>query len=135
MLGQPRDRVFSPSFQNIRSPLYRAEYLMASVAILAYLIWRTFYGGGVDWLQVIFWVVFPDLAAFGAIGVSARRNEWPRWGTALYNVFHTVLTWTLIFAVSWFVFGFVYAPITGWLLHITTDRAAGYYLRANGPVR
>ena len=135
MLGQPRDGGFNPSLQNIRSRLYRVEYLTASITILAYLIWRTFYGGGVDWLQVIFWVVFPDLAAFVAIGVSARRSEWPPWGATLYNVFHTVLTWAPIFAISWLVFGFVYVPLTGWLLHITTDRAAGYFLRASGPAR
>ena len=121
---------FGPPFQEVGSKLHRAEYAVASIAVVSYLLWRTF-GGGIDWLQVIFWAVFPDLAAFIPIAASHERKQWPSWGASLYNVFHTVIIWGAVFAATWFVAGFVYLPLLGWLLHITTDRAVGYYLRAS----
>jgi hypothetical protein len=121
---------FGPGFQDARSKFFRLEYAAASIAIVGYLVWRSLYLGGVDWLQVIFWVVFPDLASFIPIGASSKRREWPPWGAKLYNVFHTVLTWGLAFAASWLALGVVYWPLFGWLGHITVDRAVGYTLRA-----
>jgi hypothetical protein len=126
----PMSSGFGPGFQDARSKLFRLEYAAASIAIVGYLVWRSVYLGGVDWLQVIFWVVFPDLASFIPIGASSKRREWPPWGAKLYNVFHTVLIWGLAFAASWLALGVVYWPLFGWLGHITVDRAAGYTLRA-----
>jgi hypothetical protein len=105
------------------------KYAAISLAILGYLAWRSFYIGGVDWLQVVFWGIFPDLV-FIPIGLSGKSKEWPSWGPDLYNLFHTVFLWGLAFAASWFFFGVVYLPLLGWLAHITTDRAVGYSLRA-----
>jgi hypothetical protein len=62
---------FGPDFQDARSWLFRAEYSATLVAIVAYLIWRTFYIGGVDPLQVIFWVAFPDSVSLIVIGASS----------------------------------------------------------------
>jgi hypothetical protein len=121
---------FGPGFQDARSKLFRLEYAAASIAIVGYLVWRSVYLGGVDWLQVIFWVAFPDLASFIPIGASSKRREWPPWGAKLYNVFHTVLIWGIAFAASWLALGVVYWPLFGWLGHITVDRAVGYTLRA-----
>jgi hypothetical protein len=121
---------FGPGFQDARSKLFRLEYAAASIAIVGYLVWRSVYLGGVDWLQVIFWVVFPDLASFIPIGASSKRRDWPPWGAKLYNVFHTVLIWAVALAVSWLALGVVYLPLFGWLGHITVDRAVGYTLRA-----
>jgi len=121
---------FGPGFQQVGSRIYRVEYAAASVAILSYMVWRTFYGGGLEWLQVIFWAAFPDLAAFIPIAASSERRRWPSWGANLYNVFHTLLVWGAVFAGIWLAAGVVYLPLLGWLLHITTDRSAGYYLRA-----
>jgi Domain of unknown function (DUF4260) len=121
---------FGPGFQDARSKLFRLEYAAASIAIVGYLVWRSVYLGGVDWLQVIFWVVFPDLASFIPIGASSKRRDWPPWGAKLYNVFHTVLIWAVALAVSWLALGVVYWPLFGWLGHITMDRAVGYTLRA-----
>jgi len=122
---------FGPGFQDARSVLYRTEYFAISFVIFGYLLWRSLYVGGVDWLQVIFWVVFPDLVSFIAIGLSSRRREWPSWGPSVYNSFHTILVWGAAFGVSWAAFGVVYWPLFGWLGHITVDRASGYALRAN----
>lgn len=122
---------FGPPFQESGSKLYRAEYAAASIAIVSYLVWRTFYGGGVAWIQVVFWAVFPDLAAFIPIATSPQRREWPSWGANLYNIFHTVLTWAVVFLVLWLAIGSPYLPLLGWLLHITADRTNGYYLRAS----
>jgi hypothetical protein len=83
----------------------------------------------VDWLQVVFWVIFPDLAAFIPIAASSERRQWPSWGASLYNVFHTAVVWVAVFALAWLAMGSIYLPLLGWLLHITTDRTAGYYLR------
>jgi hypothetical protein len=120
---------FGPGFQDATSRLYRAEYAAASAAIAVYLLWRTFYLGGVDWLQVAFWVILPDLAAFVPIGASSKRREWPSWGAALYNTFHSMLVWGAVFLVTWYALGAMYWPLLGWLGHITADRALGFGLR------
>ncbi len=120
---------FGPGFQDARSWLFRAEYALIFGAILAYLIWRTIYLGGVDWLQFIIWFIIPDLVSFIAIGAFSKKKEWPSWGANFYNLFHTILTWAIIFAVSWAVFSIIYWPLLGWLAHIMMDRAAGFTLR------
>ena len=86
--------------------------------------------GGLDWPATVFWALFPDLVAFIPIGLSKKR-DWPPWGSYLYNVFHTVLTWGLAFAVLWLVLGSPYLPMLGWLVHIAADRAIGYGLRSS----
>jgi hypothetical protein len=96
---------------------------------LSLLAWRAVYSGGVDWVQVVFWVLFPDLVAFTGIGLSSKRREWPPWGSNLYNLFHTTLLWGACFLLSWAAFGAPYWPLLGWLGHITADRAMGYALR------
>jgi hypothetical protein len=126
-----RQGEFGPGFQDSKSKLYRAEYAAATAAILAYLIYRWLYLGGLDWASTALWIIFPDLVAFMPIGLSSKRKEWPAWGSYLYNTFHTLLLWGLVFAVLWFVFGVAYWPIFGWLGHITADRAVGYGLRSN----
>jgi len=128
-----RSAGFSPPFKDIHSRLCRAEYAAASIAIVYYVGWRTFNGGGVDWLQVVFWAIFPDLAAFVPIAITSERRVWPWWGGNWYNIFHTFLVWGAVFAGFWLVIGAPYLPLLGWLLHITTDRATGYYLRGNRP--
>ncbi len=128
MSGQ---REFGPGFQDARSRLYKAEYAAATAAILAYLVYRWLYAGGLDWASTVLWIIFPDLVAFIPIGLSSKRKEWPAWGSHLYNAFHTVLLWGLIFGVLWFVLGTPYLPILGWLGHITADRAIGYGLRTS----
>ena len=133
MSGNPK---FGPDFQDARSTLYRAEYAAVTLALIGYLIWRSLYLGGLDWLQTIFWAVLPDLAAFIPIGASSKRRDWPGWGAGLYNLFHNVLLWGLGFAGSWVFLTGVYWPIFGWLAHITADRAFGYGLRqASKPTR
>ena len=121
---------FGPGFQAASSRLYKAEYAAATLAILAYLVFRWLHLGGLDWLQTVFWMVFPDLFAFIPIGLSSRRKEWPAWGSYVYNFSHTILVWGLAFGLSWFFMGTVYWPILGWLGHITADRAVGYGLRS-----
>jgi len=122
---------YGPRFQDARSRLYRAEYSVISITIFAYLVWRTFYLGGVDWLQVVFWAVFPDVVSFLSIGLSSKKKEWSSWGSTLYNFFHTFLVWGAALAISWIALGVVYWPLFGWLGHITVDRAVGYALRAH----
>src|SRR5690348_16067476 len=102
---------FGPGFQDARSKLFRAEYAAFSLAIVSYLVWRSIYLGGIDWLQVIFWVAFPDLVSFIPIGGSSKRKDWPSWGPDLYNFFHTMLTWGVAFVLSWIILGQIYWPL------------------------
>lgn len=51
-------------------------------------------------------------------------------GSYLYNAFHTVLVWVLVFAAFWLLLGTLYWPILGWLVHITGDRTLGFSLRS-----
>jgi len=88
--------------------------------------------GGISWLQVVFWVVFPDLVAFSAIGAFSKRNEWPSWGSDLYNVWHTILVSGATFVVLSVALGSVYWPLLGWLGHIAVGCAVGCGLRT-GP--
>jgi len=120
---------FGPGFQDAGSKLYRAEYAAISLTIFGYLAWRAVNLGGVDWIQLGFWVIFPDLLAFSGIALSPKRREWPSWGPDLYNSSHTILLWGVVFAASWFALGTIYWPLFGWLGHITLDRAVGYALR------
>jgi Domain of unknown function (DUF4260) len=121
---------FGPDFQAAGSKLYKAEYATATAAILAYLVYRWLYQGGLDWPSTVFWILFPDLVAFIPIGLSSRRKEWPAWGSYLYNISHTTLVWGLAFGVLWLVLGTPYWPILGWMGHMTADRAVGYGLRS-----
>ena len=126
----PVSSSFDLGFQDARSALYRAEYLAISLTILGYLLWRSLYIGGVDWLQVLLWVIFPDVVSFLAIGFPSKGREWPSWGPSVYNSFHTILVWGAAFAASWAILGVFYWPLLGWLGHITVDRTVGYALRA-----
>jgi Domain of unknown function (DUF4260) len=121
---------FGPGFQAAGSRLYRLEYAAATLAILAYLIFRWLHLGGLDWPATVFWTLFPDLVAFIPIGLSSKRREWPPWGSYLYNTFHSALLWGLVFGAFWLVMGTPYWPILGWLGHIAADRAVGYGLRS-----
>jgi hypothetical protein len=121
---------FGPGFQTASSKLYRLEYTAATLAILAYLIFRWLRMGGLDWPATVFWIVFPDLAAFIPIGLSSKGKEWPAWGSYLYNAFHSALAWGAAFGALWLVTGNPYWPILGWLGHIAADRAVGYGLRS-----
>jgi len=121
---------FGPGFQDAESKLYRAEYAAISLAVVAFVVWRAYAPGGIGWLELVFWVAFPDLVAFAAIGASPKRREWPSWGSSVYNVCHTILVWAAVFLLSWAVLGAIYWPLLGWLGHITVDRAVGYGLRA-----
>ena len=129
-MGNPTPS-FGPGFQDARSWLYRAEYAAITLVILGYLVWRSIHFGGIDWLEVLFWIIFPDLAAFVPIGASSQSKEWPPWGANLYNFFHTILIWAAAFALAWLALGSAYLPLLGWLGHITADRAVGYGLRQN----
>jgi hypothetical protein len=72
---------FGPEFMSAGSRLYRAEYGAVSIAIVAYLVWRGVFLGGVGIFATVFWALFPDLVAFIPIGLSPKRREWPRWGS------------------------------------------------------
>jgi hypothetical protein len=120
---------FGPDFEEAGSRIYRAEYGVISFAILGYLAWRAFYGGGIDALQTVFWALFPDLAAFTPIGLSSKRREWPRWGAHVYDAVHNLITWVLVFFVFLLVIRVPSWPLLGWLGHIAVDRTVGYGLR------
>lgn len=93
--------------------------------------WRLAVVGDLDVLATVFWILWPDLAAFLPIGVAMRgRTSWPRWGAPLYDATHSFLVWVVGFALAWALVGSVPWPLLGWAVHIAGDRAVGYYLRA-----
>jgi hypothetical protein len=124
----PREK-FGPEFQKSDSRLYRAEYAVVSLAIIAYLIWRAFFAGGLDVIQTIFWVLFPDLIAFIPMAFSPRRRKWPTWGVYLYDAVHNVIAWGIAFSAIWLIARSPDWALFGWLGHITIDRSLGYGLR------
>jgi hypothetical protein len=125
-----------PGIQRVRGVLYIFEYAVITIAIFAFLVWRYLYAtGGVDVLEVLFWVIFPDLAAFIPIGIASKKGTWPAWGAYVYNFFHTILVWVAVFAVVWIILGTPHLELLGWLGHITTDRTVGYGLRETKSAR
>ena len=127
---------FGPGFQNIDSRLYRLEYAALLLVILGYTIFYALQSGAnptVFWLSVIFWAILPDLASFVPIGLRTSRatKEWPSWGATVYNMFHNMIVWGILFGVSGLLLRSWYIPLLGWLGHICADRAVGYYLRGN----
>jgi hypothetical protein len=130
-----KNKSFGPGFQSSTSRLFRAEYALISLAIAAYLVWS--YRMGIGWIALaflIFFAILPDLVPFIPIGLYSSREiegSWPRWGPSLYNAFHTILLWALVFGIAWILLEAPYLPFLGWLLHITVDRSLGYTLRAS----
>jgi Domain of unknown function (DUF4260) len=121
---------FGPAFQDARSKLYRSEYGLISVVILIFLGWRYFQTPSLFFiLEIIFWAIFPDLASFIPIGLSSNKRAWPRWGALVYNFFHTILVWALVFVIAFLIFKTPRWELLGWLAHISADRAVGYGLR------
>jgi hypothetical protein len=105
-----------------------------SLAIIAYLV--SIYRSGIGWIDLVtllFFGALPDLVSFIPIGLTSSNNSegaWPSWGASLYNLFHTILIWTLVFAIAWILLRAPYLPLFAWLLHITIDRWVGYTLRS-----
>lgn len=67
---------FGPGFQSSTSRLFRAEYALVSVAIVAYLVFH--YRAGISWLDIfalIFFLAFPDIAAFIPIGIASSKER------------------------------------------------------------
>lgn len=122
-----------PGFLRLNSPAYRLEMLLITVILVVVIFyWRLFVAKDLNLAAAIFWILWPDLASFIPIGLSARGSkEWPRWGSLVYNVFHTFLVWIPVFTVWSLAAGTVQWPLLGWAGHITADRSVGYYLRAS----
>jgi hypothetical protein len=121
---------FGPPFAGAQSRLYRSEYALISLAILTVLGWRYVQTPSLFFvLEIVFWAILPDIAAFIPIGLSSKKTAWPSWGADLYNTFHSILTWALIFGVTYLLFKTPRWELLGWLGHITVDRAVGYGLR------
>jgi hypothetical protein len=126
---------WGPGFLRLNSWVYRAEYAVATIAILALLFgWRWLILNDLPWpglVLTIFWAIWPDLAAFVPIGIASRKSQdWPSWGPTLYNGVHNLLVWAAVFVVWSYVSGGIVWPLLAWAGHITADRAVGFYLRA-----
>ena len=131
MEKQPK---WGPGYQPVNAVPYRIEYAILFLAVVAYLGLRGTQLVGSDatayWIAFVFWIIFPDLAAFIPIGLASRNRQWPSWGSRLYNTVHTVVVWALVFGMTWLLFQSPNWPMMAWLGHIWADRAVGYYLRA-----
>jgi len=126
---------WGPDFLPIGSWPYRAEYAVATVAILVVVFgWRLVILHDFPDSAVLLFVLFfllPDIVAFVPIGLSrSPRGTWPAWGPPLYNVMHSLLTWLAVFLLAWVATGSIVWPLFGWAAHITMDRAVGYHLRS-----
>ena len=126
---------WGPGFLRLTSWVYRAEYAVATLAILFLLFgWRLLIVQALPWpslLLTLFWLVWPDLAAFVPIGIASKGSEgWPAWGPTLYNSVHNLLVWGAVFVLWSLLARQIEWPLLGWAGHITADRAFGYYLRA-----
>lgn len=110
---------------------YRLEWAVGAVALILIITQsRAVLGTDLPLGWVAFWLVFPDLA-FVPIGLGWRAaGGWPRWGSAAYNLTHSLLTWAAVMAAWWAVAGAIEWPLMGWAVHIAGDRAVGYWLRA-----
>jgi hypothetical protein len=111
---------------------YRIEMALATLAVLAILFyWRLLVVGTLDVAATVFWLLWPDLAAFVPLGLASRGGSpWPSWGSILYNVTHSFAVWSSVFLLWSFSSGQIVWPLLAWAGHISADRALGYYLRS-----
>ena len=135
--GDARAPPWGPGFLRLNSWVYRAEYAVATIAILVLLFgWRWLILDALPWTSlalVAFWAIWPDLAAFVPIGIASRGSrDWPSWGPVLYNSLHNLLFWGAVFVVWSYLTGQIAWPLFAWAGHITADRAVGFYLRSPG---
>jgi hypothetical protein len=126
---------WGPGFLPVNSWPYRVEYGVASVAILVVVFgWRLLILHAFPVGDILLFVLFlflPDVVAFLPMAVShAPQGGWPAWGSPVYNVMHSLLTWLGALLVAWVLSGSIFWPLLGWAAHITLDRAVGYHLRA-----
>lgn len=133
---KPHEPGWGPGFLPINSWAYRAEYVVATVAIFAGLfIWQKLILHEFPLTSVLLFVfsfVLPDLVAFVPIGLShTPKGTWPEWGPPIYNVMHSLLTWLAVFLAAWLLTRALVWPLFGWAAHITLDRGVGYHLRAS----
>ncbi len=130
--GDAKPPKAGPGFIRLNSLVYRLEMLLITLAILLILFyWRLLIVRDLNIYATVFWIVWPDLASFVPIGLVARGSkDWPRWGSSLYNFFHTFLVIIPLFAAWSLITGTVQWSLLGWAGHITVDRSVGYYLRS-----
>lgn len=129
LLPSPR---WGPGFLNIDALPYRLEMAAATLLLLAIIVGApTLSVGGIDILQTVFWLLWPDLLAFIPIGLANKGSrQWPVWGPWIYNTGHSLLTWGAVIVLWSSLTGALQWPLLGWAAHITADRALGFYLRA-----
>jgi len=120
-----------PAFLRLNSIAYRLEMVLITIILLVVLFYWRLVVKDLNLLTTVFWIIFPDIASFIPIGIAMRgAKEWPRWGSGLYNFFHTLLVWIPVFAVWSILSGGVQWPLLGWVGHTNADRSVEYYLRA-----
>ena len=120
---------FGPDFLPISAIHYKTEYLFISIALI-YLLYQQYAIGKLDITLLILFGVLPDLVFLPMLPFLKNKN-WPSWGSKLYNLFHSLATFFIIFTLSWITLGSIFWPLLGWALHITIDRTVGYTLRNN----
>lgn len=120
-----------PGFLRQDSIIYKVEMLLVTVLLFSIFYWRLFVVKDIRIYSLIFWIIWPDLAAFIPIGIATRSSKpWPDWGPGLYNFFHTLIVAIPVVSVWSLIVGSTQWAMMGWLAHITFDRSLGFYLRA-----
>lgn len=108
--------------------IYRLEYALLSLGILAALYFRATVFKDLDLALTFLFLVLPD-APFLAILPAIKEGHWPKWGAAAYNFTHSYLTWAALMLAAFIYTGALYWPVWAWALHISIDRAIGFNLR------
>jgi hypothetical protein len=65
-----------PAFLSLNSMTYRLEMLLITIILLVVLFyWRLFVVKDLNLLTAVFWIIFPDLAAFIPIGLTCAEPK------------------------------------------------------------
>ncbi len=129
-MGALGARRWGPGFIPLGAWHYRVEMAAAALSLIYILFyWRLVVVGDLDPWLTLFWIAWPDLAAFLHCPIESRQGSWPRGCVLLHNTTHTFLVWLPVFLVWSLWIGGVERPLLGWAGHIGADRALGYYLR------
>ncbi|HEV8359084.1 MAG TPA: DUF4260 family protein [Candidatus Thermoplasmatota archaeon] len=124
---------WGPGFARFTSWPYRLEWIVATLLLAGALFgWRMTVHKDLDLAATAAWIVLPDLVFLPiAFGMRGGRR-WPRWGSLAYNATHSFVVFALVFGAVSLAAWHVAWPMLGWALHLSADRALGFWLRA-GP--
>lgn len=127
-MTEKKKNQFGPDYLLQSSMIYRIEFALVALAIVAVLHWRAVQFQDLDIGLTVLFALLPDIV-FIPILLFQKNGDWPKWGAKLYNFSHTALLWIPLVFLARAVNLSLFWPMLGALFHLAADRAMGFLLR------